>query len=299
MKYAYYPGCSLEHTAKPYDTSVRAVFRKLQVELAEIEDWNCCGATMYMSVNKLVGYAVSARNLALAQNMGCDICAPCSSCYTILRKTNRFLDGDASARGRINEALQAANLSYEKRVEVRHPLDILVNDVGLDRIVEAAPFRLNGLKVAPYYGCQIVRPIFHFDDLEEPVFMDRLFKALGATVVDYPGKVRCCGGMLMMTAEDVALDLNFNLLEDAAVNEADVIVTACPMCQMNLEAYQPKINKRYGREFKTPVLYFTQLLGMALGLDNDDDELGIESLLIPARTVKAQRKSAVAKEVAR
>jgi heterodisulfide reductase subunit B2 len=105
--------------------------------------------------------------------------------------------------------------------------------------------------------------------------------------------------MLMMTAEDVALDLNFNLLEDAAVNEADVIVTACPMCQMNLEAYQPKINKRYGREFKIPILYFTQLLGMALGLDNDDDELGIESLLIPARTVRAQRKSALAKEATR
>jgi heterodisulfide reductase subunit B len=228
--------------------------------------------------------------------MGCDICAPCSSCYTILRKTNRFLEADPREHARINEALQAANLSYSKHVEVRHPLDILVNDIGLKRIAEAAPFRFDGLKVAPYYGCQIVRPVFHFDDLEEPVFMDRLFETLGATVVDYPGKVRCCGGMLMMTAEDVALDLNRNLLEDAAANEADVIVTACPMCQMNLEAYQAQINQRFRKHFKIPVLYFTQLLGMALGIASR--ELGLESLLVPLGEVKLEKKALPAEVIA-
>ena len=287
MKFAYYPGCSLEYTAKPYDQSVRAVMKALDVELVEIDDWNCCGATMYMSVNKLVAYAVSARNLALAQNMGCEICAPCSSCYTILRKTNRYLEWDPHARERINDALKAANLTYEKPVEVRHPLDILVNELGVDRIAERAVFSLSGVKVAPYYGCQIVRPVHHFDDLEDPTSMDRLFSALGAEVVDYTGKVRCCGGMLMTTSEEVALELNHDLL--AAANDADVIVTACPMCQMNLESYQPKINQRFHSQYKLPILYFTQLLGLALGLGAT--ELGIDKLLIPPREMKLEKKA--------
>ena len=134
LEYAYYPGCSLEHTASPYDKSVREVFAKLGVGLREIEDWNCCGATMYMSVKKIVGYSISARNLALAQNMGLDICAPCSSCYTILKKTNRHIMWDPKERNKINEALAAANLSYDTVVKVRHPLDIIINDVGLDKI---------------------------------------------------------------------------------------------------------------------------------------------------------------------
>src|SRR5512137_495760 len=131
LQYAYYPGCSLEHTASPYDKSIRAVFRVLDVGLHEIVDWNCCGATMYMSVKKIVGYSISARNLALAQNMGMQICAPCSSCYTILRKTNRHIAWDPKERAKINEALKAAELSYDTLVEIRHPLDILVNDIGL------------------------------------------------------------------------------------------------------------------------------------------------------------------------
>jgi heterodisulfide reductase subunit B len=134
LQYAYYPGCSLEHTASPYDKSIRAVFKALDIGLHEIEDWNCCGATMYMAVKKIVGYAISARNLALAQNMGMQICAPCSSCYTILRKTNRHIAWDPKERAKINEALSAAGLKYDTVVDVRHPLDILVNDLGLDAI---------------------------------------------------------------------------------------------------------------------------------------------------------------------
>ena len=245
MKYAYYPGCSLETTGKPYDQSVRAVFKALGIGLQEIEDWNCCGATMYMSQDKLVAYSVSARNLALAQNMGCDICAPCSSCYTILRKTNRQFQWDEKFHDKINEALKAANLAYTKPVEVRHPLDILVNDYGIDEIVAKAKYRFDGLKVAPYYGCQIVRPMGYFDDVDDPQTMDRLLGALGCEVVPYPDKVRCCGGMLMTTYEDVALNLNNDLIRCAEDNRAEVIATACPLCQMNLEAYQPQINSHY------------------------------------------------------
>lgn len=278
LQYAYYPGCSLEHTASPYDKSIRAVFGALGIGLHEIEDWNCCGATMYMSIKKIVGYAISARNLALAQNMGMQICAPCSSCYTILRKANRHIAWDPKERVKINEALSAAGLSYDTHVEVRHPLDILVNDLGIDAIKAKATRSLAGLRVAPYYGCQIVRPHGYFDDVDEPVSMDRLMTALGAEVVPYACKVRCCGGMLMTTRDDVALDLNMKLLQAAADNDAELIATACPLCQMNLEAYQKKINRAYEKSFNIPIVYFSHLLGAALGLS--PKVLGLDKLLV-------------------
>jgi heterodisulfide reductase subunit B len=289
LNFAYYPGCSLEHTASPYDKSIRAVFGALDIRLHEIEDWNCCGATMYMSVKKIVGYSISARNLALAQNMGMQICAPCSSCYTILRKTNRHIAWDPKERDKINQALKAADLSYDSLVEVRHPLDILVNDIGLDKISLKVSNPLKGVKVAPYYGCQIVRPHGQFDDVDDPVTMDRLLTSLGAEVVPFPCKVRCCGGMLMTTAEEIALTLNYRILDRAVDSCADMIATACPLCQMNLEAYQVKINKKFGRNFKMPIVYFSHLLGAALGLDQK--ELGLDQLLIIPEQLKCKARA--------
>jgi heterodisulfide reductase subunit B len=290
MEYAYYPGCSLENTGKPYDMSIREVFKALGVGLHEIEDWNCCGATFYMSVDKIVGFAVSARNLALAQNMGMDICAPCSACYTTLRKTNRHIAWNVHSRKIINEALKAANLSYDKMVEVRHPLDILVNDVGIDNILTACQYEFEGLRVAPYYGCMIVRPVYHFDDMENPTTMDRLLEALGADVVPYPDKVRCCGGMLMTTYQEVALNLNNHLLTCAEDNGAEIVATLCPLCQMNLEAYQSQINQRYNLNHHMPIIYFSQLLGLALGIE--PAKLGIGLLLIKATNLKLKPKAA-------
>jgi heterodisulfide reductase subunit B2 len=287
MKYACFPGCSLEYTAKPYDRSVREVFKALQIPLEEIEDWNCCGATMYMSQDNLTAYSVSARNLAIAQKMDCGaVCAPCSSCYTILHKTNKYVAWDPHARALINEALGAANLSYTEILDVKHPLDILINEVGLERIVERATISLAGFRIAPYYGCQIVRPDPKFDDMDNPMAMDKLFAALGAEVLsDYPGKVRCCGGMLMMTFEDVALDLNHSLLRGAEDGGANVIATLCPMCQMNLESYQPRINAKLGANHHLPVVYFTQLLGLALGIE--PQKLGLDSLIVRLPEIKA------------
>jgi len=237
-----------------------------------------------------VGYSISARNLAIAQNMGMQICAPCSSCYTILRKTNRHIAWDPKERAKINEALKAAGLSYDTLVDVRHPLDILVNDIGLDTIASKAVHSLKGIKVAPYYGCQIVRPHGLFDDVDDPIKMDQLLARLGAEPVHYPCKVRCCCGMLMTTKEDVALALNLKLLEAAVDNSADMIATACPLCQMNLEAYQKKINKRFDRNFNLPVVYFSHLLGAALGIDLK--EMGIGQLFI-----KPEKLYDVVKEV--
>lgn len=290
-EYAYYPGCSLEHTASPYDKSVRAVFKALGVGLREIDDWNCCGATMYMSAKKIVGYSISARNLALAQDMGLDICAPCSSCYTILSKTNQHVNWNPKERDKINEALAAAGMSYTKTVNVRHPLDILINDIGLDTIKKKVVRPLKGLKVAPYYGCQIVRPNGYFDDVDDPQTMDQLIRALGAEAVDYPPKVRCCGGMLMTTDDKIALKLCHGLLLSAAENHGEIIATACPLCHINLEGYQGKVNASFGTHFDIPVVYFTHLVGVALGVSNE--ELGLDKLLIEPRKLMGYKEVAV------
>ena len=279
MKYAYYPGCSLEKTQRGYDASVREVFAALGQELIEIDDWNCCGATVYMSVKETVSVAVSARNLALAERMGMDVVAPCSSCYTVLAKTNRVLKEIPEIRRDVNEALAEGGLSYSGDTGVRHPLDILMNDVGIEAILQRQKRSLEGLKIAPYYGCQIVRPDKCFDDHENPMLMDTLFKKCGGDVVSYPLKVRCCGGMLMTTFEETALKLTMELLDCATRNGAEVLVTTCPLCHFNLEAYQERINARFGKSFALPILYFTQLLGVALGLE--PTRLGLDSSFIP------------------
>ncbi len=281
MKYAYYPGCSLEKTQRGYDESVREVFRALGQELVEIDDWNCCGATVYMSVRETVSLAVSSRNLALAERMGLDILAPCSSCFTVLSKTNRIMNQIPEMKRDVNEALAVGGLSYSGKTGVRHPLDVLMNDVGIADIVKHCKRDLGGLAIAPYYGCQIVRPDKSFDDRENPVLMDRLFRNLGGEIVYFPMKVRCCGGMLMTTFEETALRLNKELLVCATQNGAEVIVTTCPLCHFNLEAYQEKINRRYGTSFSVPILYFTQLLGIALGIPAR--RLGLDASFVPLR----------------
>ncbi len=279
MRYAYYPGCSLECTAKAYDVSLRAVFRLLGHELVEVEDWNCCGATAYMSIAETVALAVSARNLALAERMALDVVAPCSACYTILSKTQRSLREQPRLKAWVGEALAEAGLSVTLRGRVRHPLDVLVNDVGVETIAQQATRSLEGVVVAPYYGCQIVRPERGFDDREMPMWLDRLFARLGAGVADYPPKVRCCGGMLMTTRPDVGLAMSGELLTEALDSGANVVLTTCPLCHINLEAYQGRIRRRLGRSVRIPVLYFTQLLGLALGAGTE--ELGLPLNLVP------------------
>jgi heterodisulfide reductase subunit B2 len=279
MEYAYYPGCSLEATGRPYDVSLRLCFERLGIGLKEIDDWNCCGATSYISMNKLTGYSLAARNLANAERMGLDVCAPCSSCFTILSKVNRHMRWGEAHKAKINEVLQAAGLSYSAELDVLHPLGILVDFYGIERIQERVVRRLDGLKIAPYYGCQIVRPTGRFDDREDPQQLDNLFSALGAHVVPFAHKVRCCGGMLMTTCEDVALRLNRDLLTAALEAGADVIATTCPLCQMNLEGYQGRINDVCGTQMQMPVVYFSQLLGLALGLSNE--ELLLDKMVVP------------------
>jgi heterodisulfide reductase subunit B len=280
MEYIYYPGCSLESAGKPYDESLRAVFRALGLGLRELEDWNCCGATMYMSVDEALSMAISARNLALAEQAGFrDLIAPCSACYTVLLKTNRFLKENPELKTKVDRLLGQSGLKYGLSVKVRHPLDVLVNEVGVEKIASAAKRSLEGVAFAPYYGCQIVRPERGFDDAEFPTTMDTLFERLGARAAYFPLKSRCCGGMLMTTFPDVALQLVKDLLECAVENGAQCMITTCPLCQVNVEAYQDHVNKKFGTSYRIPVMYFTQLLGHALGCS--EQELGLQRNFIP------------------
>lgn len=276
MRYSYYPGCSLEATAKPYDISVRAVCQALDLGLDEVEDWNCCGATSYISIRELTAFAISARNLALAEKMGNDLVTVCPACYTVLNKTNIYMREKEDIKKTVGEALAVANLKYDGTVKVRHLLDIIVNDIGLEKINPKISQRLDGLKIAPYYGCQISRPHGTFDDPEFPMTMDNLFSSLGAEVVNFPLKAKCCGGMLMTTEPEEGLNLIKSLLSCAQDNKAELIVTACPLCEINLEAYQKKVNRKFKTDFFIPAIYFTQLLGVALGLPKEKLAIGKE-----------------------
>lgn len=275
MEFSYFPGCSLHSVNKQYDKSCRAVFERLDTGLNELEDWNCCGATFYMSVDEITSLSIAARNLALAEKTEKELVVPCASCFTILNKTNRFLKSHNELHQNINNNLNSIGLEYNLSVRVRHPLDILINDIGLELIKLKVKRPLTGLRIANYYGCQLVRPEKSFDDRENPVTMDKLFELLDAESVYFPLKVKCCGGMSIITAEDVALKLIFEILYSALENKADLIVTTCPLCQMNLEAYQDKVNKVYNKNFRIPIYYFTQVLGIALGID--EEALGINN----------------------
>ena len=227
--YSYLPGCSSSDDggAKAYGGSSKAVSLVLEMELIELEDWNCCGSTPCSSVNDLASHCLSARNLALAEKKGLDLVTPCSACYVLLRGTNSHLKEYPRAKARVDEALAAGGLKYNGTVKVRHLLDVLVNDIGYDEIAAKVKKQLGGLKVAPYYGCQVVRPRFGFDDPESPQSLDKLVTKLGAEAVPFPRKAQCCGGALIISEESLALEMVRKILESAVQNGAECVATVC------------------------------------------------------------------------
>jgi heterodisulfide reductase subunit B len=265
-----------------------AATRPFGVEFAEVDDWNCCGATEYIALNLLAAYTLVTRNLALTASMqGLEdgpygerqLVAPCSACFLNLSKVERYLSDSPSLRAKVNEALAAGGMHYEPGgLRVRHLLDVVVNDIGLEAIAAKVTNPLKGLRVAPYYGCLIVRPAFQgvFDDHEYPTSLDRLLETLGARVVDFSMKAQCCGGHMTQISQPVALDMLRRIFKNAADSRADLIVTLCPMCQLNLDAYQGDVNRYFRTNFNLPVLYFTQLMGLALGIPAEELEIGKE-----------------------
>ncbi len=256
--------------------------KAIGAKLNELEDWNCCGATAYMSIKELTAFSISARNLALAKKQAPnhDVVAPCSGCFVGLTKANKYINEFPEIKEKVNVALAEAGLEYDGSVKVRHLLDIIVNDFGVDKIKAMVKRPLTGLKVACYYGCQIIRPKTPLDDPEEPKHLEELIAALGATPTHYPMKANCCGGSIMGTEENIGMMLSRNVLDCAAKYGAECLVCPCPLCQMNLDAYQKPINRKFKKDINLPILYFTQLIGLALGLP--PKELGFGSELVSA-----------------
>jgi heterodisulfide reductase subunit B len=280
--YLFYPGCSMESSARAYYMSLMAIRDPLGLELDEIQDWNCCGATEYLGINLIPAYALISRNLALAyqQSNGTrTVVAPCSACYLNLAKADHYMQERPSLGDKVNNALSAGGLSYQPgSLLIRHLLDVIINDVGLEKVKDQVVKPLQGLRVAPYLGCMVPRPDYEkrWSDSEYPTELDRLLKALGAEVIDFPLKTHCCGGHMPQISPSTAFELIHRLISSADKYEADLMVTLCPMCQMNLDAYQNETNHHFHTHFNMPILFFTQLMGLAFGLKAEALGIGLE-----------------------
>jgi len=283
MKYAYYPGCSAHTSGKEYDKSFRLITKALDIELVDVPDWTCCGSHVTYVFNPTLAASLSARNLALVEKMGegIEVVTICSGCYQTLKRSNELLKHDANIQARVKEALEAVNLSYNANVKIHHALETLTTQEALDTISKRITKPLKGLKVAPYYGCAVVRPKFEdsFDDPENPQSIDRLLKVLGAEPVPYIDKTRCCGGVLIMKQERVCLEMIRRLLANAKQAGAECMVTPCALCHLNLDIMQPKVEQAFKQSFNMPVFFFTQLIGLALGLK--PTELGLDKHMVP------------------
>jgi heterodisulfide reductase subunit B len=278
VKYAFFPGCSLESTAWDFDRSTRAVCRELGIELLDIPDWVCCGSTPAHATSASLAVALPVMNLQKAQAMGMPVMTACASCYARLRTANYRVRNEPEDRRR---AERITGSPYAGETEVHHVLDVLVNHFGLDQVRAKVKQPLGGLRVACYYGCLLTRPpeIVAFDNPEHPTSMDDLLSAAGAEPVEWPYKTECCGASLSMTNAKAVGRLGYKLLSMARLSGAECLAVACPLCQMNLDLRQADA-KLHGEIPATPVLYVTQLLGLALGLS--PDELGIEALAVSA-----------------
>ena len=273
MRYLYYPGCSLEGTALEYNLSTRRIMQETGVELLEIEDWTCCGASAAEATSELLSLALPARNLAIAEKMDDvnDILVPCSACYLNLKKVEEKTRKDQKMVDTLNDILAEEQLHLQGRVTVRHLLDVIANDIGAQKIQRLVKRPLSDLNVAPYYGCQCLRPYSVFDDPEMPRSMEPIIEATGARVHHWDMAAKCCGASHMNTKMEVGIELVTNILKGA--RGADAVVTVCPMCQMNLEAHQLKISHVHHEDLKRTILYLPQLLGLALGIS--EKELGL------------------------
>ena len=262
--------------------STLAVARALGIELDEPKGWTCCGATAGHQTNRLLAASLPAANLAKVQDMKLDMMVNCAACYSRMKVANYEISVHPEIRQGVREALDR---DYDGSVRVRHLLEVLLEDVGLETIANSLKYSLNGLKVACYYGCLLVRPpeILKFDDPENPTSLDRLVKAMGGESLEWPCKVDCCGGGLSLSRTDVVVQLTESILDMACRAGADCIAVSCPMCQVNLDLRQADINKQEGKSYHLPIAYITQLLGLCLGVGAN--ELGFNKLMVPASIV--------------
>jgi len=276
MQIGYYPGCSQEGTAKEYDKSLREILKILGVDLTEIDDWSCCGATSAHVTSHKLSLALSARNLALAEKQGLkEIFAPCAACY------NRLASSKAELQNHTEQKYEIETIIEEKINNIPDIYNIVnfFEKVGTEKIAEKKKLDLKNLKAACYYGCLLVRPGgINSDDSEQPNSFEEIVKATGAQTVDWNFKLECCGAAHSIARTDIVVDLSKKILDDAQKHGANVMIVACPMCHSNLDMRQKNIKSKFSDYKVIPVLYLSELIGLALGLDKK--QLGIDTHFI-------------------
>ena len=285
MKFAYYPGCSAKSTCPELDISMKAVARKLGLELTELEVAACTGARQLRDSNEALFLTLNARTLALAEKMERNVVTVCATCLLNLVEVNERLRRDSELRAKINRNLSEIGLQYRGQCEVTHLLWVLLRDIGAEALAKRIVRPLHGLRVAPFYGCHILRPkdVLGFDDPDSPTSLDTLIRLLGAEPVAYDGKKRCCGFHVLMEKEGVALKLSGRRLLEAQEAKADCLVTTCPLCHTSLDPYQSAAARTSGAKADLPIIHLPQLLGLGLGLD--PTELRLDGHVVPMAPV--------------
>ncbi len=290
-EYSFYPGCSSQKGASGsnYQVSVDAMCDVLDIKLNDIPDWNCCSASIgYAGGGELPRLALSARNLALSEkaNPEQDVVATCAACWLATRETKERLLHSDSLMKETNEALAAAGLKVEAKQNVRHMVEVLIEDFGYDGLAERVKKPLDGIKIAGYVGCQTNRPFgVAGESFENPKYLDKLIETMGAEPIEnYDKKASCCGGALIFSEPEKSQALIKDIIESAYDGGADMIVTPCPVCQMNVEVYQDQINAKYKTKFDMPVVYYSQLMSVAYGKGVQDS--GLNGQVIRAKKLE-------------
>jgi heterodisulfide reductase subunit B len=280
MRFAYFPGCSLSSLGYDFNLSFNYVARALGIDLVEVKDWVCCGASIARATSHLLSIALPVLNLSHAERDGfTKLIAPCLGCLSRFKAANVELELHPSLRGQIH---QLFDYPYQGKVKVYHPLEVFL-EIGLDEIRKRVRKKLTGLKIACYYGCLLTRPpkIAQFDNVEDPQSMDSMVKVLGATPIEWSFKTECCGASMTLTRSDIVLELSNGILREAKEAGADAIAVSCPLCQANLDGRQKQIEEAYKTRYGIPVLYITQLMGLAFGAFLK--EVGIQKLITSPR----------------
>jgi heterodisulfide reductase subunit B len=286
MQVGYYPGCSLESSAKEFDLSIRAIFQEMEISLKDIPDWNCCGASPAHYLNEELAMALPYRNLVKAEEANLDrVVSPCPACYSHLKHVHEEVIEDSHLSARLQAIV---GKGYQKGVVSKHLLDFLKEDVGLERLKGSLKTSLNGLKVVSYYGCLTRLPGVDIDDQENPILMDEIMGVLGGEPLDWSHKTECCGASLSVSRTEIALRLVNSIFAAAKEKGADCIAVVCPLCQSNLDARQGDINKKYGTSYKMPILYLSQLIGLAQKLEYS--QLGLDRLVISPKNLLIEKR---------
>ncbi|HEY5973298.1 MAG TPA: CoB--CoM heterodisulfide reductase iron-sulfur subunit B family protein [Geobacteraceae bacterium] len=287
LSYSYYPGCSLHASAKEYDESTQGLFKALGIGLTEVPDWLCCGATPAHNVDELLSLSLCAKNLSLAEGVDGDLAVACAACFSRLKTTQHKLVEHPEKKQQVEYAIDGP-VPMDKKV--KHLLEILANDYGLERLAAAVRKPLSDLKVACYYGCLLTRPpeVPELDCVEAPTIMERVIGAAGAQTVDWSHRLECCGANFTLSRPGVVLNLSGEILASAKRADADCIMVACPLCHGNLDIRQKEIEEASGENYNMPVFYMTQLLALAAGVA--PTKLGFDSMMVSPLPLLKEKK---------